>query len=68
MTWRVRAATFDAHAGDPGSSAGVEALVTAALGAASRPGVVDGALHAVDRRVRHATRAVTSDQQGPMLR
>lgn len=69
MTCRVvRAVTFDAHTGDPGSNAGVDALVTAALGVASSLGVEDGALHAVDRTARHATGAVTSDQRDPMLR
>jgi 2-methylisocitrate lyase-like PEP mutase family enzyme len=67
MTWRVRAVTFDAHTGDPGSAVGVDALVTASLRAASRLGVEDGALHAVDRTARH-TKAVTRDQQDPMLR
>jgi hypothetical protein len=68
MTWRVRAVTFDAHTGDPGSTVGVDVLVTATLGVASGPGVEDGALHAVDRTARHATGAVTSDQRDPMLR
>lgn len=68
MTWPVRAVTFNAHTGDPGSAVGVDALVTASLGAASSLGVEDGALHAVDRTARHTTRAVTSDQQDPMLR
>ena len=68
MTWRVvRAVTFDAHTGDPGSTVGGDALVTATVGLASSPGVEDGALHAVDRRARHAG-AVTSDQRDPMLR
>lgn len=69
MTWRVvRALTFDAHTGDPGPGVGVDALVPATLGGASRPDVEDGALHAVDRTARHATGAVTSDQRAPMLR
>jgi hypothetical protein len=68
MTCRVvRAVTFDAHTGDPGSNAGVDAFVTATPDVASR-GVEDGALHAVDRTARHATGAVTSDQRGPMVR
>ena len=68
MTWRVvLAVTFDAHPGDSGSSVGGDALVTATLGVASGLGVEDGALHAVDRTVRHATGAVTSDQRDPML-
>jgi len=68
MTCRVvRAVTFDAHTGDLGSNAGVDALVTATLGVASR-GVEDGALHDVDRATRHATGAVTSDQRDPMVR
>ena len=69
MTWRVvRAVTFDAHTGDPGSTVGGDALVAATLGVASSLGVEDGALHAVDRTARHATGAVTSDQRDPMLR
>lgn len=68
MTWRVRAVTFDAHTGDPGPAVGADALVTEPLGAASSPGVGDGALHAVDRTVTATTRPVTSDQQDPMLR
>ena len=69
MTWRVvRAVTFDAHTGVPGSDLGVDALVTPTLGVASILGVEEVALHAVDRTVRHATGAVTSDQRGPMLR
>jgi hypothetical protein len=68
MTWRVvRAVTFDAHSGDPGLAVGVDALVAAALGVASGPGVEDGALHAVDRTATHVTGAVTSDQRDPML-
>lgn len=68
MTCRVvRALTFDAHTGDLGSNVGVDALVTATLGVASR-GVADGALQAVDRAARHATGAVTSDQRDPMVR
>ena len=69
MTWRVvRAVTFDAHTGDPGSTVGGDALVTATLGVASRPGDEDGALHAVDRTARHAIGAVTSDHRDPMPR
>ena len=68
MTWRVRAGTCRAHTGDLGPAVGVEVLVTASLGEASRLGAEGGALHAVDRTARHATRAVTSDQQDPMLR
>ncbi len=68
MTWRVRAVTFDAHTGEAGSAIGVDALVAASLGAASSPGVEDGALQAVDRTARHATRAVISDQHDPMQR
>ena len=69
MTWRVvRAVTFDAHTGDPGSNVGVDVLLTATLGVASSLGVVDGALHAVDRTAKQATGAVTSDQRDPMLR
>ena len=69
MTWRVvRAGTFDAHTGDPGSNAGVDALGMATLGVASSLGVGDGAPHAVDRTARHATGAVTSDQRDPTLR
>ena len=64
----VRVGTFDAHAGDPGSTAGEGVLVTATLGVASSLGVEDGALHAVDRTVRHATGAVISDQRDPMPR
>jgi len=67
MTWRVvRAVTFDAHTGDPGSVVGVDALVAATLGVASGLGVEDGALHAVDMTARHATAAVTSDQRDHM--
>jgi hypothetical protein len=69
MTWRVvRAVTFDAHTGDPGSNVGGDARVTATLGVASGLGVEDGALHAVDRTARQATGAVTSDQRDPILR
>jgi hypothetical protein len=69
MTWRVvRALTFEAHTGDPDSTVGVGALLTAALGVASGPGVEDGALHAVDKTARHATGAVTSDQRDPIQR
>lgn len=67
MTWRVRAATFDAHTRDPGSGGGVDALVRASLGAASGPGAEGGALHAVASTARHTVRAVTRDQQDPML-
>jgi hypothetical protein len=67
MTCRVvRALIFDAHTGDLGSNVGVDALVTATLGVASR-GVEDGELHAVDRTARHANGAVTSDQRDPMV-
>ena len=69
MTWRVvRAVTFDAHTGDPGSNVGGDALVAATLGVASSLGVEDGALHAVHRTARHATGADASDQREPMLR
>ena len=69
MTWRVvRALTFAAHTGEPGSTVGVDALVTATLGVASTPGVEDGALHAVDSAARHANGAVTSSQRGPIPR
>jgi hypothetical protein len=68
MTWRVRAVTLDAHTGDPGAAVGLDSLVTASLRAASRLGGEDGALHAVDRTARHTTKAVSRDQQDPMLR
>ncbi len=68
MTCRVRAVTFDAHAGDLGTAVGGDTLETAPLGLVSGSGVEDGALHAVDRTARHTTSAVTSDQQDPMLR
>jgi hypothetical protein len=69
MTWRVVCAvTFEAHAGDPGSTVGVGALVTATLGVASSPGVEVGALHAVDKTARHAIGAITSDQRDPIQR
>ena len=68
MTCRVvRAVTFEAHTGDPGSNVGVGSLVTMTLGVASS-GVEAGALHAVDRAARHATEAATSDQRDPMVR
>jgi hypothetical protein len=64
------AVTSDAHTGDPGLVVGVDALVAATLGLASGSGVEDDALHAVDRRARHATQteAVTGDQRDPILR
>ncbi len=68
MTCRVRAVTFDGHAGGPGSAVGVDAIVTELLGAASGPRGVEGALHAVARTARLTTRPVISDQQDPMLR
>lgn len=68
MTWRVRAATFDAHPRDAGSAVGGAALVTASLGGASGSGAEFGALHAVVSTARHITRAVASDQQDAMLR
>lgn len=61
MTWRVRAGTFDAHAGDVGSADGSDELGTGSFCAASGLRGEDGALHDVERTARQLTATILSD-------